>query len=41
MIIVIYAGYQSEPLNPSLINTTGLGGTEQVYHKFGTTICVG
>ena len=29
MIIVIYAGYQSEPLNPSLINTTGLGGTEQ------------
>ena len=29
MIIVIYAGYQSVPLNPNSLDTTGLGGTEQ------------
>lgn len=29
MIIVIYAGYQSTPLCPNLLDKTGLGGTEQ------------
>ena len=29
MIIVIYAGYQLVPLDPNLINTIGVGGTEQ------------
>ena len=29
MIIVIYAGYQSIPLDPNLLKTTGVGGTEQ------------
>lgn len=29
MVIVLYAGYQSVKLSPNLINSTGLGGTEQ------------
>lgn len=29
MVIVIYAGYQASPLDPKLLSTTGLGGTEQ------------
>ena len=39
MRIVIYAGYQSTEWNPTFIDSTGLGGTEQCILNLAKATC--